>query len=90
MTARQKAKEMVDRIKNTFIVVLVDEFGDGNPSIISTNMTHNSAIEIVTISIDEILKAIPEMVSMYGYGSAMTENPDVQFWKNVKFELGNV
>ena len=39
--------------------------------------------------VDNILSAIPKLVSAEGYGIALFNNPDFVFWNDVKKELEN-
>lgn len=39
------------------------------------------------IAVDKIIEAIPKYTPLNGFGSALFDNPDIEYWKEVKQEI---
>lgn len=86
MTPAEKAMELVEEFLNqTINFPFIDS--DGDQCVGAGYMTYKSAIQCALIAVDEIIKATPETIAHPHYGSAMIDNPDIDYWQQVKYEL---
>jgi len=79
MTAKEKAKELVERFKDL-----------RNYSSYAYSLCNATATQCAIIAVDEILKSIQTVVLAQCYGSAQFENPDIAYWQEVKNELNKL
>lgn len=84
MKPKEKAEELIEKFRPQCYCFL----GSG----MLTN-TYNEEVSTINakqcalICIDQILESIPPLITLEGFGSALFENDDVNWWKQVKEEI---
>jgi hypothetical protein len=88
----KKVKEMADELIHDFFME-IPQIG----TIVSVNgmkfddwdrTKHlNDTRNFALIAVKHIINALPKLVTATGYGCAMFENPDIDFWNEVKVEI---
>ena len=77
MTPQEKAQELVDYFMNIY---------SGKPS--DYSRTEYPTAKLFAIKLcDEVIEAIPKYIPLNGYGNALFNNPDIEYWQEVKQEI---
>lgn len=78
MTPKEKAEELVEKYNN----LLQKEM--------ACIVYLQSAKDCSLIAVDQVLESIPSLITLEGFGSALFENDEVVWWKQVRQEIENL
>lgn len=77
MTPQLKAQELVDYFVNTHSGKLSDY-----------SRTEYPTAKLFAIKLcDEVIEAIPKYIPLNGFGSALFDNPDIEYWQEIRKEI---
>lgn len=82
MTAKEKAKELVEKYTKIKVVVLGCGKEEGNPCIIEDNINQIAAKQCTIIAVDEIINELKR--------EPYTNYEIIVFWKALKTELNKL